>query len=154
MKGNSEVVQHLNKLLANEQTAFNQYMLHSQLLKNWGIEKMAATEREEAMEEVGHAEQLIDRILYLEGTPKVEGGKPAQMSMDLREVLQRNLELEVAGIADLREGIATAQRTGDAVSRELMVKILADEEHHEDHLQTQLQLIEKIGIENYITAQL
>ena len=154
MKGNSEVVQHLNTLLANEQTAFNQYMLHSQLLKNWGIEKMAATEREEAMEEVGHAEQLIDRILYLEGTPKVEGGKPAQMSMDLREVLQRNLELEVAGIADLREGIATAQRTGDAVSRELMVKILADEEHHEDHLQTQLQLIEKIGIENYITAQL
>jgi bacterioferritin len=154
MKGNSEVVQHLNKLLANEQSAFNQYMLHSQLLKNWGIEKMAATEREEAMEEVGHAEQLIDRILYLEGTPKVEGGKPAQMSMDVREVLQRNLELEVAGIADLREGIATAQRTGDAVSRELMVKILADEEHHEDHLQTQLQLIEKIGIENYITAQL
>ena len=154
MKGNSEVVQHLNKLLANEQTAFNQYMLHSRLLKNWGIEKMAATEREEAMEEVGHAEQLIDRILYLEGTPKVEGGQPAQMSLDLREVLKRNLELEVAGIADLREGIATAQRTGDAVSRELMVKILTDEEHHEDHLQTQLALIDKIGIENYITAQL
>ena len=154
MKGNSEVVQHLNTLLANEQTAFNQYMLHSQLLKNWGIEKMAAAEREEAMEEVGHAEQLIDRILYLEGTPKVEGGKPAQMSLDVREVLKRNLELEVAGIADLREGIATAQRTGDAVSRELMVRILADEEHHEDHLQTQLALIDKIGIENYITAQL
>ena len=154
MKGNSEVVQHLNTLLANEQSAFNQYMLHSQLLKNWGIDKMAAAEREEAMEEVGHAEQLIDRILYLEGTPKVEGGKPAQMSLDVREVLKRNLELEVAGIADLREGIATAQRTGDAVSRELMVKILADEEHHEDHLQTQLALIDKIGIENYITAQL
>ena len=154
MKGNSEVVQHLNKLLANEQSAFNQYMLHSQLLKNWGIEKMAATEREEALEEVGHAEQLIDRILYLEGTPKVEGGQPAQLSADVREVLQRNLELEVAGIADLREGIATAQRTGDAISRELMVKILADEEHHEDHLQTQLDLIAKIGIENYITTQL
>jgi bacterioferritin len=154
MKGNSEVVQHLNKLLANEQSAFNQYMLHSQLLKNWGITKMAAAEHEEAMEEVGHAEQLIDRILYLEGTPKVEGGKPAQMSADVREVLKRNLELEVAGIADLREGIATALRTGDSISRELMVKILADEEHHEDHLQTQLQLIDKIGIENYITAQL
>jgi bacterioferritin len=154
MKGNSEVVQHLNKLLANEQSAFNQYMLHSQLLKNWGIEKMAATEREEALEEVGHAEQLIDRILYLEGTPKVEGGKPAQVSADVREVHTRNLELEVAGIADLREGIATAQRTGDSISRELMVKILADEEHHEDHLQTQLQLIDKIGIENYITAHL
>lgn len=154
MKGNSEVVQHLNTLLANEQSAFNQYMLHSQLLKNWGIDKMAAAEREEAMEEVGHAEQLIDRILYLEGTPKVEGGKPAQMSADVREVLKRNLELEVTGIADLREGIATAQRTGDAVSRELMVKILADEEHHEDHLQTQLALIDKIGLENYITAQL
>ena len=123
-------------------------------MKNWGIEKLAATEREEAMEEVGHAEQLIDRILYLEGTPKIEGGKPAQMSADVREVLKRNLELEVMGIADLREGIATAQRTGDAVSRELMVKILTDEEHHEDHLQTQLDLIEKIGIENYIAAQL
>jgi bacterioferritin len=154
MKGNSEVVQHLNQLLANEQSAFNQYMLHSQLLKNWGIEKLAKAEREEALEEVGHAEQLIDRILYLEGTPKVEGGQPAQLSADLRELLKRNLELEVSGIADLRDGIAVAQRTGDAVSRELMVKILADEEHHEDHLQTQLSLIDKIGLENYIAAQL
>jgi bacterioferritin len=154
MKGNSEVVQHLNQLLANEQSAFNQYMLHSQLLKNWGIDKLAKAEREEALEEVGHAEQLIDRILYLEGTPKVEGGQPAQLSADLRELLKRNLELEVSGIADLRDGIAVAQRTGDAVSRELMVKILADEEHHEDHLQTQLSLIDKIGLENYIAAQL
>jgi bacterioferritin len=154
MKGNSEVVQHLNKLLANEQSAFNQYLLHSQLLKNWGIEKLAKTEREEAMEEVGHAEQLIDRILYLEGTPKMEGGAAAQPSADVVEVLKRDLQLEVNGIADLREGIATAQRTGDSVSRELMVKILTDEEHHEDHLITQLELIEKIGLENYIAAHL
>ena len=154
MKGNSEVVQHLNKLLANEQSAFSQYLLHSQLLKNWGIEKLAKTEREEAMEEVGHAEQLIERILYLEGTPKMEGGQPSQVGADLREILQRNLALEVAGIADLREGIATAERTGDSVSRELMVKILTDEEHHEDHLITQLELIEKIGLENYIAAHL
>ena len=111
MKGNSEVVQHLNKLLANEQTAFNQYLLNSQLLKNWGIAKMAATERDGGEEEVGHAEQLIDRILYLEGTPKMEGGQPSQVSADVREVLQRNLELEVAGIADLREGIAAAERS-------------------------------------------
>jgi bacterioferritin len=154
MRGNSEVVQHLNTLLANEQSAFNQYLLNSQMLKSWGINKMAATERAEAMEEIGHAEQLIDRILFLAGTPKMEGGKPSQVAADVREILRRNLELEVSGIADLREAIAAAQRTGDAVSRELMVKILADEEHHEDHLQTQLELIEKIGIENYITAQL
>jgi bacterioferritin len=154
MKGNSEVVQHLNKLLANEQSAFNQYLLHSQLLKSWGIEKLAKTERDEAMEEVGHAEQLIDRILYLEGTPKMEGGAAAQPSADIIEVLKRDLQLEVNGIADLREGIATAQRTGDSVSRELMVKILTDEEHHEDHLITQLELIEKIGLENYIAAHL
>ena len=154
MKGNSEVVQHLNQLLANEQSAFNQYLLHSQLLKSWGIEKLAKTEREEAMEEVGHAEQLIERILYLEGTPKMEGGAPAQPSADVGEVLRRDLQLEVNGIADLREGIATAQRTGDAVSRELMVRILTDEEHHEDHLSTQLELIEKIGLENYIAAHL
>ena len=154
MKGNSEVVQHLNTLLANEQTAFSQYLLNSQLLKNWGLEKMAATEREEALEEVGHAEQLIERILYLEGTPKMEGGKPSQVSADVREVLHHNLDLEVAGIADLREGIAAAERGRDAVSRELMVKILTDEEHHEDHLTTQLELIEKVGIENYIAAQL
>ncbi|HSA80857.1 MAG TPA: bacterioferritin [Geminicoccaceae bacterium] len=154
MKGNSEVVQHLNTLLANEQTAFNQYLLNSQLLKNWGLAKMAATEREEALEEIGHAEQLIERILYLEGTPKMEGGKPSQVSADVREILQHNLALEVAGIADLRDGIAAAERGKDAVSRELMVKILADEEHHEDHLATQLDLIEKIGIENYIAAQL
>jgi bacterioferritin len=154
MKGNSEVVQHLNKLLANEQSAFNQYLLHSQLLKSWGIEKLGETEREEAMEEVGHAEQLIARILYLEGTPKMEGGAPAQASGDVREVLKCDLQLEVSGIADLREGIATAERTGDSVSRELMVRILADEEHHEDHLITQLELIEKIGLENYIAAHL
>lgn len=154
MKGNSEVVQHLNRLLANEQSAFSQYLLHSQLLKNWGIEKLGKTEREEAMEEVGHAEILLERILYLEGTPKMEGGEPAQASADVRELLRRDLELEVRGIADLREGIATAERTGDSVSRELMVKILTDEEHHEDHLITQLELIEKIGLENYIAAHL
>ena len=141
-------------MLANEQSAFNQYLLHSQLLKSWGIEKLAKTEREEAMEEVGHAEQLIERILYLEGTPKMEGGAPAQPSGDVVEVLKRDLQLEVNGIADLREGIATAERTGDAVSRELMVGILTDEEHHEDHLITQLELIEKIGLENYIAAHL
>ena len=154
MKGNSEVVQHLNTLLANEQTAFNQYLLNSQLLKNWGLAKMAETEREETLEEIGHAEQLIGRILYLEGTPKMEGGKPSQVSADVREILQHNLALEVAGIADLRDGIAAAERGKDAVSRELMVRILADEEHHEDHLTTQLELIEKIGLENYIAAQL
>jgi bacterioferritin len=154
MKGNSEVVQHLNTLLANEQSAFHQYLLHSQLLRNWGIEKLAKSEREEAMEEVGHAEQLIERILYLEGTPKMDGGEPAQASADVREVLKRDLQLEVGGIADLREGIAAAERTGDAVSRELMVKILTDEEHHEDQLITQLELIEKIGLENYIAAHL
>ena len=154
MKGNSEVVQHLNRLLANEQSAFSQYLLHSQLLKNWGIEKLGKTEREEAMEEVGHAEILLERILYLEGTPKMEGGEPAQASANVRELLRRDLELEVRGIADLRDGIATAERTGDSVSRELMVKILTDEEHHEDHLITQLELIEKIGLENYIAAHL
>jgi bacterioferritin len=154
MKGNSEVVQHLNTLLANEQTAFSQYLLNSQLLKNWGLEKMAKTEREEAQEEIGHAEQLIERILYLEGTPKMEGGKPSQVSADVREILKHNLDLEVSGIADLREGIAAADRARDPVSRELMVRILTDEEHHEDHLITQLELIEKIGLENYIAAHL
>jgi bacterioferritin len=154
MKGNSEVVQHLNKLLANEQSAYNQYLLNSQVLKSWGIEKMGETEKEEAMEEIGHAEILIERILYLEGTPKMEGGKPAQVSGDVKEVLEHNLELEVSGIADLREGIEACNRVGDWVSRELMVKILTDEEHHEDHLITQLELIEKVGIQNYITSQM
>jgi bacterioferritin len=154
MKGNSEVVQHLNQQLANEQTAFHQYLLHSQLFKDWGIEELAKTEREEAMEEVGHAEILIERILYLEGTPKMEGGDPAHASADVREALKRDLDLEVKAIADLREGIATAHRVGDAVSRELMVKILSDEENHEHHLIAELELIEKVGIENYIAARL
>ena len=154
MKGNSEVVQHLNQLLANEQTAVNQYLLHSQQLKDWGIDKMAETERTEALEEVGHAELLIQRILYLQGTPKVEGGKPAEMAADVKALLQRDLGLEQTGISDLREGIEACHRAHDAVSRELMVKILTDEEQHEDHLSTQLDLIEKIGIENYIAAQL
>jgi bacterioferritin len=154
MKGNSEVVQHLNKLLANEQSAYNQYLLNSQVLKNWGIEKMAQTEREEANDEIGHAELLLERILYLEGTPKMEGGKPSQVNGDVKEVLEHNLDLEVAGIADLRDGIESCNRVGDWVSRELMVKILTDEEHHEDHLITQLELIEKVGIQNYITSQM
>jgi bacterioferritin len=154
MKGNSEVVQHLNQLLENEQSAYNQYLLHSQLLKNWGIEKLAATERAEVNDEMGHAELLIERVLYLDGTPKMGGGEPAQVSADVVEVLKRDLALEVKGIADLREGIAVAQRVGDSVSRELMVKILADEERHEDHLLTQLDLIEKVGIANYIAAHL
>jgi bacterioferritin len=154
MKGNSEVVQHLNKLLANEQSAYNQYLLNSQVLKNWGIEKMAQTEREEANDEIGHAELLLERILYLEGTPKMEGGKPSQVNGDVKEVLEHNLDLEVAGIADLRDGIEACNRVGDWVSRELMVKILTDEEHHEDHLITQLELIEKVGIQNYITSQM
>jgi bacterioferritin len=84
----------------------------------------------------------------------MEGGEPAHASADVREVLQRDLQLEVSGIADLREGIATAERTGDSVSRELMVEILTDEEQHEDHLLTQLELIEKIGLENYVAAHL
>jgi bacterioferritin len=154
MKGNSEVVQHLNQLLENEQSAYNQYLLHSQLLKSWGIEKLAATERAEVNDEMGHAELLLDRILYLDGTPKMAGGEPAEVGADVVEVLKRGLALEVKGIADLREGIAAAVRVGDSVSRELMVKILADEEHHEDHLLTQLDLIEKIGLANYITAHL
>ena len=154
MKGNSEVVQHLNQLLENEQSAYNQYLLHSQLLKSWGIEKLAATERAEVNDEMGHAELLLDRILYLDGTPKMAGGEPAEASADVVEVLKRDLALEVKGIADLREGIAVAVRVGNSVSRELMVKILADEEHHEDHLLTQLDLIEKIGLANYIAAHL
>jgi bacterioferritin len=117
MKGNSEVVQHLNKQLANEQSAVNQYLLHSQQLKEWGIEKMAKTERDEAMEEVGHAELLIERILYLEGTPKLEGGKPAEMAADVKALLQRNLTLEQAGDPRLAGGKAAEhQRTvGDGL---------------------------------------
>lgn len=154
MKGNSEVVQHLNRQLANEQSAINQYLLHSQQLKDWGIKKMAKAERKEALEEVGHAELLIERILYLEGTPKVEGGKPAEMAADVEALLQRNLALEQAGISDIREGILACDRANDAGSRELFVKILTDEEEHEDNLIAQLDLIRKIGVENYIAAHL
>ena len=154
MKGNSEVVQHLNKQLANEQSAVNQYLLHSQQLKDWGIDKLAETERKEAMEEVEHAELLIERILYLEGTPKLEGGRPAEMATDVGGLLQRNLTLEQSGISDLREGVLACDRANDPVSRELFVKILSDEEEHEHHLIAQLDLIKKIGIENYIAAQL
>jgi len=154
MKGNSEVVQHLNRQLANEQSAINQYLLHSQQLKDWGIKKMAKAERKEALEEVGHAELLIERILYLEGTPKVEGGKPAEMAADVEALLQRNLALEQAGISDIREGILACDRANDAGSRELFVKILTDEEEHEDNLIAQLDLVRKIGVENYIAAHL
>jgi bacterioferritin len=154
MKGNSEVVQHLNTQLANEQSAVNQYLLNSQQLKDWGIDKMAEIERKEAMEEVEHAELLIERILYLEGTPKLEGGKPAEVTADVQALLERNLTLEQSGISDLREGVLACDRANDPVSRELFVKILSDEEEHEHHLIAQLDLIKKVGIENYIASQL
>ena len=154
MKGNSEVVQYLNKQLANEQSAVNQYLLHSQQLKDWGLDKLATAEHDEALEEIEHAELLIARILYLEGTPKVEGGAAAEMAADIKALLERNLALEQTGIADIREGVLACDRANDPVSRELFVKILADEEQHEDHLTAQLGLIKKVGIENYIAAQL
>jgi bacterioferritin len=154
MKATSEVLQYLNNQLHPEQSAVNQYLLHSQQQTDWGIEKMAATEHKEALEEVEHADLLIARILYLEGTPKVEGGEAAEMAADVTALLERDLALEQSGINDLREGVKACDRANDPVSRDLFVKILTDEEGHEDHLATQLDLIGKIGIENYIATQL
>ncbi|MDX1491779.1 MAG: bacterioferritin [Pseudohongiellaceae bacterium] len=149
MKADATVVKHLNKALSNELIAINQYFLHSRMYKDWGLGKLASQEYEESIDEMKHADQLVERILFLEGLPNMQNLGKLLIGENTKEMLECDLQLEMKAIPDLREGIAYAESVQDYVSRDLLASILSSEEEHVDWLETQLQLIEKVGLENY-----
>ena len=153
MKGDKKVIQLLNKVLGNELTAINQYFLHARMYKDWGVDLLGAKEYEESIDEMKHADQLIERILFLEGLPNLQDLNKLMIGENVKEMLECDLKLEYTAHADLKEGVHYADSIRDYASRELFAEILASEEEHIDWLETQLSMIDRMGIENYIQLQ-
>ena len=145
-----KVIEHLNTQLTNELTAINQYFLHARILRHWGVTLLGKKEYDESIEEMHHADWLIERILFLGGLPNVQRLNNVLIGQDVKEILECDQKLEEKAIDDLREGIAYSESVRDYVSRDLLLRILADEEEHADYLDRQFDLIRQIGIERYI----
>ncbi len=154
MKGDKKVIELLNKSLGNELIAINQYFLHAKMYKDWGMSNLAEHEYHESIDEMKHADMLVDRILFLEGLPNMQDLGALRIGEDTKEMLECDLALEHDAVPDLREAIVHCEKVEDFVSRDLFRKILDSEEEHIDWLETQLGLIEKIGIQNYVQAQI
>jgi bacterioferritin len=153
VRGDSTVLQHLNAALRNELTAINQYFLHARMLRHWGVTKLGDYEYRESIDEMKHADELIARILFLDGLPNLQDLDKLLVGETVEEILQCDLQLEQKAMPLLREAIAHCESVRDFVSRDLFSEILAAEEEHVDFIETQLDLIRKIGIENYTQLQ-
>lgn len=151
---NPEVIAHLNKVLKNELTAINQYFLHAKILEDRGLSRLAHKEKHESIEEMEHADWVIERILFLEGLPNLQDLGKLLIGETVEEMLQCDLELEMTAIPVLRDAISFCEETGDYVSRQLFEKILRNEEEHVDWIETQIELIKDTGIQNYLQAQM
>lgn len=154
MKGDPRVIEYLNKALKNELTAINQYFLHARMLQDWGLEVLGKKEYQESIEEMEHADELIKRVLFLEGLPNLQDLGKLRIGESVREVLECDLALEHQAIPDLRDAIEHCEQVRDYVSRELFSKILDNEEEHVDWLETQLALLDKVGEQNYMQSQM
>jgi bacterioferritin len=154
MKGDPKVIEHLNLCLKRELTAINQYFLHAKMCENWGYHKLAAYMKKESIEEMMHADLLMQRILFLEGVPNMMDMYPIPIGTTVKEQLENDFKLEEAAIPALNEAIAHAASVGDNGSRELFKQILLDEEHHYDWLEAQFGLMEEVGMQNYLASWL
>jgi bacterioferritin len=154
MKGEKSVIKLLNAQLTNELSAINQYFLHSRMYRNWGLDKLAKKEYEESIGEMKHADRLIERILMLDGLPNVQLLHKLKIGENTPEMLQCDLDLELAAQKTVKEGIVACEQASDFVSREILTDILEDTEEHIDFLETQLALIEKVTLPNYLQSQM
>lgn len=154
MKGDAQAIRHLNILLGNELVAINQYFLHARMFQDWGLDKLGDHEYHESIDEMKHADALIKRILFLEGLPNLQDLGKLMIGENTREILECDLRLEMKGIPDLKDAIAYFESIGDYGSRDLAQEILESEEEHVDWLETQLGLIDKVGLENYLQSQM
>jgi bacterioferritin len=153
MKGNDEVVAVLNRALYNELIAINQYFLHSRMLRNWGVKRLAEYEYKESLDEMRHADKLVERILFLDGLPNLQDLGKLLIGEDIEELLRCDLKLEQDALPTLREGIAICEKHADYNSRELLEEILDSEEEHIDFLEAQFELIKRMGLQNYVQLQ-